>query len=85
MTVFDCNTTSGPHHHCHSLDMLKGAVLDVVAVSLPYLFVRVHDPMRGISAMSIDIRDLQFMHVTPEYAAAIVTESEKSPQARCPF
>lgn len=84
MTVLDCNVAS-PRRVSPSFDVLKGAVLDVVAVSLPYLMVRIHDPMRGTAAMAIDVRELRFAPVSAEYAEAIIAECEKSCEDECPF
>ena len=56
-------------------DYLKGTVLQVTAISLPYLLVQAFDPLRGRANISIDVRQHQFVKVDDAYADAIIRSS----------
>ena len=72
MTVTHNHSPADPRRMDPASEFLKGSVLDVVAISLPYLLVRVHDPIRGTAHLSVDVRNHRFMPVTPEYAEAVI-------------
>ena len=53
-------------------EYLKGAVLHVTAISLPYVLVQAFDPLRGRANISIDVRQHLFSKVDDAYADAII-------------
>ena len=57
---------------------LKGSVLQVQAMNLPYLFVHVTDPLRGRQNLAVDVRDHIFMPLNDEYIRAILAETPES-------
>lgn len=56
-------------------DYLKGTVLQVTAISLPYILVQAFDPQRGRANISVDVRQHQFGKVDDAYADAIIRSS----------
>ena len=72
MTVFKNHFRAGPVKGAPESDYLKGSLLQVQALNLPYVLVRVTDPLRGRQNLAVDVRDHVFMPVTDEYAKAII-------------
>ena len=67
-------------------DYLKGTVLQVTAISLPYILVQAFDPLRGRANMSIDVREHQFGKVDDAYADAIIrsaSEPDEQEEVNC--
>lgn len=56
-------------------DFLKGTVLQVTAISLPYILVQAFDPLRGRANVSVDVRQHWFGKVDDAYADAVIRSS----------
>ena len=78
MTVFRNRFPTAPIKGAPESDFLKGSLLQVQALNLPYVLVRVTDPLRGKQSLAVDVRDHVFMPVNDEYARAII---ESTPEA----
>lgn len=78
MTVFRNRFPAAPIKGAPESDFLKGSLLQVQALNLPYVLVRVTDPLRGKQSLAVDVRDHVFMPVNDEYARAII---ESTPEA----
>jgi len=78
MTVFRNRFPVAPIKGAPESDFLKGSLLQVQALNLPYVLVRVTDPLRGKQSLAVDVRDHVFMPVNDEYAKAII-ESTSDP------
>ena len=72
MTVFRNRFLAAPTKGAPESDFLKGSLLQVQALNLPYVLVRVTDPLRGRQSLAVDVRDHVFMPVNDEYAKAIL-------------
>ena len=55
---------------------LKGTVLEVVAISLPYVLVSSFEAGSPKATISIDVREHQFIAVGDDYADAVIQSSE---------
>jgi hypothetical protein len=66
-------------------DYLKGTVLQVVAISLPYLLVQAFDPVRGRANVSVDVRQHWFGKVGDAYADAVIRGCDKPDEEQVPF
>jgi len=53
-------------------DYLKGVVLRVAALNLPYVLCQAADPMKGTAMITVDVRDHVFSRVSEEYAEAVM-------------
>lgn len=76
------------HARCpsgHEWDYLKGTVLQVVAISLPYVLVEAFDSVRGKANLSIDVRRHVFARVSDEYANAVIASTDASKDGDIPF
>ena len=59
-----------------SLDfMLKGAVIEVQSLNLPFVLATACCPMRGKTDLIVDIRDHEFIRVSSEFANAVLTSA----------
>ena len=56
----------------HERSYLKGTVLHVTAISLPYVLVEAFDPVRGKANISVDVRQHIFGRINDEYANAVI-------------
>ena len=72
MTVFRNRVSGSSPLHVPETDYLKGTVLRVHAISLPYLLVQAFDPQRGSCFLSVDVREHEFMPVSETYAVAVI-------------
>ena len=72
MTVLRNRFLTAPVKGAPESDFLKGSLLQVQALNLPYVLVRVTDPLRGRQSLAVDVRDHVFMPVNDEYAKAIL-------------
>lgn len=52
-------------------DYLKGTVLKIVAMNLPYMVVEAADTSRGRATLTIDVRDHQFMRLNRAFVDAV--------------
>ncbi len=59
-------------------DFLKGSVLQVTAMSLPFVLVQAFDPLRGRAKLTIDVRIHQFGTVNDEFADAVIRCSSEN-------
>lgn len=50
-------------------DQYKGSVLEVTAIEMPYMVIKVHDS-RGSRTDSIDMRNIQVMTIGPKFILA---------------
>ena len=75
MTVFKNHFRAAPSKRAPESDFLKGAVMRVKAMNLPYIFVHVTDPLRGRQSMAVDVRYHIFMPLNEDYAQAILAET----------
>ena len=64
---------------------LKGTVLHVSAISLPYILVEAFCPMRGKTGISLDIRQFQFARINDEYANAVISRCNQVDKEVVPF
>jgi len=54
-----------------SSDYLKGVVLKIVAINLPYLVVEGWDPAKGTGTFTVDVREHKFMALNGAYVEAV--------------
>lgn len=73
--LFNASCTKGSPES----DYLKGTVLQVQAISLPYLLVHATDPLKGRCKLSVDVRDHLFMPISDSYAEAVLEGSTDNP------
>ena len=59
--------------------MAHGAVIVIKALNLPYILVSASCPMRGQTDLVLDIRDHEFIRVTPEFAEAVFAAAQPEP------
>ena len=52
-------------------DYLKGTVLKIVAISLPYLVVEACDPSKGRGTLTVDVREHEFIRLNDAYVRAV--------------
>ena len=64
---------------------LKGTVLHVTAISLPYILVEAFCPMRGKTGISLDIRQFRFARINDEYANAVIARCNKADKEEVPY
>ena len=69
----------------HEPSFLKGTVLHVIAISLPYFLVEAFCPMRGKSGVSLDVRQYQFARINDEYANAVIARCNQANNEEVPF
>jgi len=62
-----------PHPNAPESDYLKGTVLRVESVNLPYILVSAADPRKGVWNSIVDVRDHLFGRVSTEYANAVLS------------
>ena len=62
-----------PHPQAPESDYLKGTVLRVESLNLPYVLVIAADPRKGLWSVIVDVRDHQFGRVTGEYVNAVLS------------
>ena len=62
-------TPAGPRIIDREYDILNGKVLEVLAVDMPYIVVKLHTKSTHI-VYSLDVRIIQFMLLSPEYIKA---------------
>lgn len=74
MTVFRNRAKEAAAFQVPETDYLKGTVLRIQAISLPYLLVQAFDPLRGSCLLSVDVREHEFMPVSETYAVAIIRQ-----------
>ena len=73
------------HPSGHEWDYLKGTVLQVIAISLPYVLVEAFDSVRGKANLSIDVRRHIFGRINDEYANAIIARCDTINSDDVPF
>ena len=84
MTVFRNRFRTAPMKGAPESDYLKGAVLEVQAINLPYVLVQATDPVHGQCHVAVDVRDHAFMPVTDEYVAAVLNGFAAKQAAQAP-
>jgi len=68
-------TPNGPEIQYKEKDHYNGKVLEVTALDLPYIVVRVHES-RGVRSDSLDMRDIEVMAVSPKYIHSLLPDLE---------
>lgn len=69
----------------HEWDYLKGTVLQVTAISLPYVLVEAFDSVRGKANLCIDVRQHTFARISDQYANAVIQCCDQSNDEEVPF
>ena len=64
---------------------LKGTVLHVTAISLPYILVEAFCPTRGKIGITLDVRQHQFARINDEYANAVIARCNQADDVEVPF
>ena len=64
---------------------LKGTVLHVTAISLPYILVEAFCPRLGKSGISLDIREFRFGRINDEYANAVIARCNQAAGREVPY
>lgn len=68
---------NGPAMSYRERDHYNGKVLEVIALEMPYIVVRVHEA-RGVRNDSLDIRNIEVMALTPGYVHSLLPNLEIS-------
>ena len=64
-----------PDGHVAMDFMLKGALIEIKSMNLPFILVTASCPMRGKQDLIVDVRDHEFVRVSPEFAEAVLASA----------
>jgi len=67
-----------PHPNAPESDNLKGSVLQVESINLPYILVNASDPRNGVWKTIVDVRIHQLARVSSDYVEAVQASSDQS-------
>ena len=78
ITVLNNRRTPWPYGEGPECGILKGSVLKIRSMNLPYILVDAADPQVGLVSLVVDVREHLFQRVARDFADAVIASCHKN-------